>query len=162
MSKQKGFMVTNRGLSPRVRLVLLGLAVAILVPSSGCMLLDLSGKSAMDELVSNGTDSSYTVMIKGDKPATKEISEGMTLQKVLQECGAIKRFGRMDVVVQRVIPGKQMRHRLSVDFDPKKRRIPFEQDYTVHPNDIVTIVPDNSTHLDRMVDSITGVLNVKR
>ena len=43
----------------------------------------------------------------------------------------------MEIVVKRMIPGKKIRHRLKVDYDSKKKRVPYDQDYTIYPNDIV-------------------------
>lgn len=129
----------------------------LLLTSTGCMLFQ-PGKSANDSnLLPQGTGKSYTVLLKGSKPQTHEITEGMTVQNVIDATGAQRKFGKMEIVVKRQLPGKQIRHRLNVDYDPKKKRVPYDQDYTVHPNDIILIAPDTSTQIDKAFDALSNV-----
>ena len=128
-----------------------------MIMSSGCLLSRPANKVADKNLLPQPTGSSYTVLVKGSKPETRVITEGMTVQGVLDATPARKRFGKMEIVVKRVIPGKATRHQLKVDYDAKKKRIPYDQDYTIYPNDIVLISPDNTTQLDKMMDAMSGV-----
>lgn len=133
------------------------LCVGVLL-STGCVLFSPGRKAGDQNLLPKGTGNSYTVLLKGSKPATKEITEGMTVQDVLESSGATKRFGKMHVVIKRVIPGKQIRHKLPIDYEVKKRRVSYDQNYAIHPNDIVLVAPDKTTQLDKMVDALAGVL----
>lgn len=99
------------------------------------------------------------MMLKGSKPETKELRQGMLVEHVLIDSGALTKFGKMDIVLKRVIPGRQERHRLDVDFDSAKKKVKEEQNYAIHPNDILIISPDNSTQLDKVIDSLSGVLS---
>jgi len=104
------------------------------------------------------TGTTYTVMLKGSKPETKELRRGMLVEHVLIDSGAIKKFGKMDVAIKRMIPGKGLRHRLDVEFDSAKKKVKEEENYAIHPNDIIIVTPDNSTQLDKVIDSLSGVL----
>lgn len=132
---------------------------SILVASStGCTLFPDGKPADVSQLLPETTGASYTVMLKGSKPETKELRQGMLVEHVLIDSGALKKFGKMDIVLKRVIPGKQGRHRLDVDFDSAKKKVKEEQNYAIHPNDIIIISPDNSTQLDKVIDSLSGVL----
>lgn len=148
-------------LSNRYYLMLILLVSMTPVFSTGCMLISPDGKN-LDEVVGKPTGNSFTVMLKGMKPETMEITEGMRVQDVLNSSGAIKRYGKMDIVVSRMLVDKGRRFRMEVDYDPAKKRIPFEQDYVIHANDIVMIQPDNTTQFDKVVDSLSGVLGRSR
>ena len=142
----------------KLKLISTTVLTVLFVFSSGCMLFQPEKTAQNANLLPKGTGNSYTVLLKGSKPQTLEITEGMTVQSVLDNTGAKKRFGKMDIVVKRMIPGKQFRHNLPVDYDAGKKRVPYDQDYTIHPNDIVLISPDNTTQLDKVVDALSGVL----
>lgn len=124
---------------------------------SGCNLFGPEKRSETASLLPRDTGSTFTVMLKGSKPETMEITEGMTVQGVIDSTNARKKIGGMDIVIKRMVPGKQIRHNLKVDYDNKKKRVPFDQDYTIYPNDIVMISPGNNTQLDKMVDTLSGV-----
>lgn len=147
--------------NPIARRTLLGATVfSSLLPllSSGCILFPNGDPTDVSKLLPETTGASYTVMLKGSKPETKELRQNMLVEHALIESGALKKFGKMDIVVKRVIQGKQGRHRLDVDFDSATRKVKEEQNYAIHPNDIVIISPDNSTQLDKVIDSLSGVL----
>ena len=148
----KGFSVQKLRLS-----LSLVFGLLLVFTSTGCMLFQPGASSKDSNLLPQGTGSSYTVLLKGSKPLTQEITEGMTVQSVIENTGAQRKFGKMEVVIKRQLPGKQVRHRLNVDYDPKKKRVPYDQDYTIHPNDIVLIAPDTTTQLDKVVDALSGV-----
>lgn len=140
---------------------LLLLGIAGLVFGAGCNLIGVGTGSGDSSLLPKETQGTYTVMLKGSKPETRPITEGLTVQGVIESTRAHKKFGKMDVVVKRAVPGHPQRHNLKVDYDKNKQRVPYEQDYAIHPNDIVMIAPNNTTQLDKVVDALSGVLGKK-
>ena len=133
-----------------------------LVGSVGCNLIGPGKNGGEASLLPKETQNTYTVMLKGFKPETKPITEGMTVQGVIEDSGAKRKFGKMDIVIKRMVPGKPQRHNLKVDYDRGKKRVPYDQDYSIYPNDIVMISPDNTTQLDKVVDALSGVLGGKK
>ena len=129
-----------------------------LLTASGCSLFGTGKGSGDANLLPRETQDTYTVLLKGSKPETRQITEGMTVQGVVDTSKARKKFGNLSIVIKRVVPGKQVRHNLKVDFDTKKKRIPYDQDYTIHPNDIVLISPNKTNQLDKVVDALSGVI----
>ena len=135
---------------------LLLLAFTLLVATTGCHLISPPSDAKFQE-ITGGQGSTYTVLLKGSKPEARAIQQGMTVQDVLEQSGATKRWKRLRVLVKRVIPGKQMRHRLEVDYDVNERRVPFEQDYAILPNDIILVAPDQTSQFAKTVDKLSGV-----
>lgn len=131
--------------------------VLFCISQTGCMLFGSGHAKTDSNLLPQKTGQSFTVMMKGSKPVTLEITEGLTVQDAVEMSGAKRKYGDMSIVIKRVIPGKHLRHKLKVDFDAGKKRVPYDQDYSIYPNDIVLIAPESSVPLEKVADIFSGV-----
>ena len=78
-----------------------------------------------------------------------------TVQKVLENGGALKKFRKVKVEIQRPLVTGQT-HILPCEYDIATRRINPQFDYAVLPGDKVVVTEDSSTILEDMVRRAMG------
>jgi hypothetical protein len=80
------------------------------------------------------------------------LTQTMLVQDALKGSGAISRFRRMDIVlVRQTSDGKKVR--LPVKYDVAKRHVVDSNNYAMYAGDWLEVTEDNSTMLDRMLES---------
>ena len=92
------------------------------------------------------------------------LSEGATVQTVLDQSKAMKRFRRMNVYVLRkpAMDGKSPREpqKMSVEFKRSGRQVEFDHDYALHPNDRIVVEENTSSMVDDMVGTMADALGI--
>ena len=94
---------------------------------------------------------------EGKKPEARQAAlEGeVYVQQVLEKSGAMKRFRRMNIEVVRTTP-QGNRHKMAVAFDRAARKIEPQNNYCLHPGDVIVVSEDSSTIIDDMLQSVSG------
>lgn len=79
------------------------------------------------------------------------ITERMTVQDVLAEADAIRRFGKIEVEVHRVSRQSRRMMKLPVNYETRERRVSYEQNYAILPNDRIVVRHAESSPLDSIL-----------
>jgi hypothetical protein len=129
-----------------------------LASSVGCSTLH-SGTDLMLASSSPAADDPQAMVVVELRDGKKEreylrapLTDTMLVQDALKGSGAIARFHRMDIMLVRETPegGKV---RLPVKFDTVRRQVVDTNNYAMHAGDWLEVTEDNSTMVDRMIDS---------
>jgi hypothetical protein len=116
--------------------------------------------AAPETVAQNGP--SYTVEIRREGYTTQTVRvphQGEThLQDALEKSGATKKIKRMELYILRPAPQGGPRQRLTAIYDAGERRVAWESDYAVFPDDHVVVIEDASTEFDHLVDRLLGPL----
>lgn len=84
-----------------------------------------------------------------------EIDGPVTVQTALDRSGAIEKFKNMDVTVLRVVKESGQPLKLPVDYQGSKKMVRPEQDYALHPNDVIVVSAQSKNALDKFVDTFS-------
>jgi hypothetical protein len=136
-----------------LRATLLG---ALLALATGCATLhtkadrEIVAANALGECqVELTSSSSKTTVVK------VPVGADATVQKVLEQSGALRKFSRVELVLARALPDGNW-HRMDVDYDRRQRLVQSETDYHVRPGDRLLVKEDPSTILDDMLEASLG------
>jgi len=150
------------------RLTLLGF-VAVLSSFVGCSMFQEQATPKLTAEVTPGSApagppaAKYVVEIRPnkDKPQAveKTLTETVHVQTALEQSGALKKFDRATVDVYRQLPSGGW-HKMSLEFDKDKHRIPPEYDYAVLPGDRIIVTEDISTIWDDMMERTLRPLGI--
>ncbi|MEM7457399.1 MAG: hypothetical protein AAF456_23900 [Planctomycetota bacterium] len=139
-------------------------AVLLLTASPGCS--TFGPMSADRELpagnMSVGAENGgYTVYLSGARnmdPYHGVISTDMenptTVQMALHASGAIDKFNAMTVNVVRTVAETGQQLRMPVDYVSREKAVRMEQDYTLHPGDVISVKMKASGAMDEVLDSL--------
>ena len=150
----------------RARLLQTFAFAGLFILSAGCNALNSNQLSQWNNATPNpvastppAPGSTFTVEFhaEGRKPEARQVTlEGEAyVQQALEKSGATKRYSRMNIDIVRMTPqGK--RHKMAVAFDSGARRIEPQNNYFLHPGDVIVVTEDPSTIIDDMYQSVTG------
>lgn len=69
------------------------------------------------------------------------VSEGMTVQNVLEKSGAAKKIRAPQIDLVRKVPDQYQPLRMRSEYKPGTRRVKYEEDYAIHPGDRILVRP---------------------
>ena len=75
------------------------------------------------------------------------VDDSTTVQKVLEDSGAVSKFRSMEIEVLRKVPENGRTLRMQVSYDVKHKRVQPEQNYAIRPGDHVVVRPASSSPL---------------
>lgn len=87
----------------------------------------------------------------------RSLAESTTVQQMLVQSGANKKYGRFEVELLRPLKDGSS-HRIPCEYDRATRQINPENDYALMPGDRVIVKEDPSTIIDDMMRSAGGNL----
>jgi hypothetical protein len=137
------------------------LTASLCVCLSGCSTLSpLTGKAVPADSQTSVPTETFTVEMRGLMQQPK-IYEGMldgpiTVQTVLEEFGAIKKFRNMEITILRVVKESGRGLKMPIKYNPRDRAVTPEQDYAILPNDRIVIEPSSNSTLAKMVNSLNS------
>ena len=145
--------------SLRIRSGILSIfAILAVAATTGCSTLQAGPDLTLDPQMSKPTDPQAMVVVElrdGKKKSEylrAPLTETMLVQDALKGSGAITRFRRMNIVLVREAPdGTKIR--LPVKYDMTRQQVVDTNNYAMHAGDWLEVTKDNSTMLDRMVES---------
>ena len=85
-----------------------------------------------------------------------DIDGPITIQTVLERSGATKKFRNVDVTLVRKVKESGRELRLPCDYQTRSKRVLPEQDYAIHPGDVIFIQASTRNPLDKIVDAISA------
>ncbi len=135
------------------RLLTLVIAPIVLCGATGCQLM--SGNGSFSGELPTGQDpngqanaSMVTVELypfRGRMQRKKlPLNEMMSVQRALEQSGAIDRFRKMKFVVVRTDPKTGRQIKMGGDYQPERRHVAVSDDYALHPGDRVLVKEDLS------------------
>lgn len=114
-------------------LLLLGVCLSV-----GCQVFPQKDSAAETTMVAESRGK-YLVEVKplgrSGRTETFELTGDHTVSHALKEVGIGKRRGTYEIELMRTNPQTGQRHKMMVTYDPAKRSVPVEQDYSIYPND---------------------------
>lgn len=87
----------------------------------------------------------------------RALTEATTVQQMLVQSGAFKKYRRIEVEVIRPLPNGGA-HKIPCEYDRETRQINPESDYALMPGDRVIVKEDPSTIVDDIMRSAGGDL----
>lgn len=87
----------------------------------------------------------------------RPLTEATTVQQMLVQSGAMKKYRRIEVEVIRPLPHGGA-HKIPCEYDRETRQINPENDYALMPGDRVVVKEDASTIIDDIMSSASGNL----
>ena len=87
----------------------------------------------------------------------RPLTEATTVQQMLVQSGAMKKYRRIEVEVIRPLPNGGA-HKIPCEYDRETRQINPENDYALMPGDRVMVKEDPSTIVDDIMRSAGGNL----
>ncbi len=84
------------------------------------------------------------------------IQQPMTVQDVLVESKAIKKYRNMEISILRQLPDKPRPIRMDVDFQASQRKVVDAQNYAIHPGDRILIRPKDDTLIGNLLNKAMG------
>ena len=87
----------------------------------------------------------------------RSLTEPTTVQQMLVQSGAVKKYGRIEVELLRPLPNGGS-HRIPCEYDRATKQINPENDYALMPGDRVVVKEDASTVIDDIMRSAGGSL----
>lgn len=125
---------------------------------SGCNLIPKADDAELPAAaVESSADHYYVEMHKGfgeAKVFKGTIDKPTTVQNALEQSGAQKQFAAMSVDVMRQLPNGTVL-KLPVEFKSGKK-VKYEQDYALHPEDRIVVKSKSGSALDKLVDNVLG------
>lgn len=137
------------------------LTASLCVCLTGCSTLSQLGKKTVPTAPEHSsTPETFIVEIRGvmQKPKVYEatLDGPITVQTVLEEFGAIKKFKNMEITILRRVEETGHPLKLTADYKPRKKAVTPEQDYAILPKDRIVIEPSSSSTLAKMVNSLSS------
>lgn len=126
---------------------------------SGCASLG-SSKNDVSSTTALGECQVEFHMASGAKPKSKAVTvyDDSTVQKVLEQSGAMRKFGRMDLELARALPNGNW-HKMKIDYNTRGKQVESATDYHVQPGDRLIVKENTSTIIDDMLESSLGPLS---
>lgn len=137
------------------------LTALLCVCLSGCSTLTPLGKKTVPT-VSEPSSAPETFIVEMrsvmQKPKIYEaaLDGPITVQTVLEEFGAVKKFKNMEITILRVVEETGHPLKLTADYKPRKKAVTPEQDYAILPKDRIVIEPSSNSTLAKMVNSLSS------
>lgn len=152
-------MVTKSKLHLIPLAILFGLGIVFC--GSGCSTLQIGnyGQTVPADTGTTNSAETYEVRMQGKfhkGVGYRGVIDGpITVQTALERSGAIEKFRAMDITVMRVVKESGKPLKLPVVYSGSKKTVRPEQDYALHPNDIIMVNAQTKNPLDKFVSSIT-------
>ena len=152
-----------------MRLHSTALSIGLVVSTmAGCASLGTPKPDARAELSQSGTpapDTANTPTVnlifqpENGRPERLEqaLTDATTVQQMLVQSGSFKKYRRIEVEIDRPLPGGGF-HKIPCEYDRETRQINPESDYALMPGDRVIISEDTSTIIDDMMRAASGNL----
>ncbi len=121
---------------------------------SGCASLK-RGDDAVDMAQATPQQTFFVEVREGnDEPLVKQlpISEPLVVQDVLEKTGVQSEFRKMDIVLERPVPGQLQPLRLDVEYNPSTKMAESQMNYAIRPGDRIIVTEDRSTVLDDIME----------
>jgi hypothetical protein len=137
--------------------LMLGMSI---LTSTGCLggLGQTAANLPTEPAPSEPTDSYRIDMIGAFSKTTSlqgEIDGPITVQEVLVNSGATKKFRNMDVVIYRTVEESGRLLKLVVDYVPRTKSVKPELNYAIRPNDRIIVQSRTTTAIDKVINSIS-------
>ena len=141
--------------------VFASLGLSLFLLSSGCTLYNPTKTSMGEQAIPvSKTANQYAVHMKdwrGDAKVYRGVfEESITVDDALVAAGAKRKYRSMEIDVMRRDPKSGRMIKLAADYDTRKKRIKFEQDYAVHPGDQIVVRPKSGGAMEKLVHSVFG------
>ncbi len=135
--------------------------VAVCVLAQGCSTLPNSTSiSEAETAAAVASGQFYTVRMEtngGQAQVVQQPIEGaMTLQDALLQSGATKKFRNMQVDLYRTNSNTGDSIKMAIEYEPKTKSVPVEQDYALHPGDRILVRPRETKPLDEFMKAFGG------
>ena len=142
------------------------LLIVLVSATAGCSITNskkpksLAGITGPDGQQANHGTCTVEFHRGGSKPSQLQIplSDATTVQQVLVESRATKKFKKMNINVLRVDELTGRKVKMGVEYLPEKRHVVPHYDYVVRANDRVVVTEDNSSALDNVLGTFTKIL----
>ncbi|MFN0021035.1 MAG: hypothetical protein ACKVP0_22480 [Pirellulaceae bacterium] len=122
---------------------------------------DLSKTGTPGTEAANANTDKVEVIFQPDRGQAERLerplTEATTVQQMLVQTGALKKYRRIEVEVMRPLPNGGA-HKIPCEYDRETRQINPESDYALMPGDRVIIKEDASTIVDDIMQSAGGNL----
>ena len=136
---------------------------AVVLFASGCHSLQVKGpaQAQLGEPVPQAP--TFIVEVregKSQKSRVKQLplTEPLTIQDLLEKTGTLSEFTRMNITIERRVPGQRYPLKLQVPFDPASRHVAMASNYAVHPGDRIIIAEDARTIIERLMDQAIDMM----
>ncbi len=134
------------------------LAILTVAATTGCTALQGGPDLMLDPRTHEPTDPQAMVVVElrdggqDSEYLRAPLTDTMLVQDALKGSGATRRFRRMNIVLVRQAPdGTKIR--LPVKYDVNRQQVVDTNNYAMHAGDWLEVTKDNSTMLDRMLES---------
>ncbi len=148
----------------RRRLCLVFFSAVTAVSMTGCQPLHFGGP-ATAELAPQPDPSVPTFLVEvregtAQKSRTRQLplAEPLTVQDVLKKTGVLSQFTRMNITIERPVPGRPAPLKLEIPFSVATRSVDPGRDYAIRPGDRLIIAEDTRTLIDRLFDQAFGMM----
>ena len=136
-------------------LICAAIAVAA-ISFSGCKPITIAKSQ---EIVIPPGSPQYVVQMKGEgwkknSVIKAALTDGMTIDDVLDSSKAKQKFRNMEIQIVRRVPESGSFVKLPVDYRAKNKKVPVEQNYSIHADDQIVIRQVVETPMDQFVDSM--------
>jgi hypothetical protein len=88
-----------------------------------------------------------------------DITEPLSVQDALEAAGAPSKFRGMKITLGRVVKDAGQLLKLPIDYEVSTKSIRPEQNYQVLPGDTITVSPNRSGSIEKVIESLTGGIN---
>jgi hypothetical protein len=88
------------------------------------------------------------------------LDKPLTVQEALKQCGALRKFRREEIFLERTVPQAGRTHRMPINFDRAEQAVTAETDYALYPGDRLIVKEDTTTVFDDTLKSVTNSLGV--
>ncbi len=127
--------------------------------ATGCHSLQTTnpaGKAQLSQTAAANVPTFFVEVREGtqEKGRVKQLplSEPLTVQQLLEKTGTLSQFNRMNITIERPVPGQRMPLKLEIPFDVGSHAVVAGNDYAIRPGDRVIIAEDSRTMVDRFLD----------
>ena len=152
-------MVTNNKLQILAIALLLGLGIVFC--GSGCSTLQIANPNNALPTASSAKQSfgEYQVRLQSHfgkgKTFQGPIDGPITVQTALERSGAVEEYRAMEITLMRVVKENGQPLKLPVIYRGSKKTVRPEQDYALHPNDVIVVTAKSNNPLDKFVNALS-------
>ena len=77
------------------------------------------------------------------------------MQTALERSGAVEEYRAMEITLMRVVKENGQPLKLPVIYRGSKKTVRPEQDYALHPNDVIVVTAKSNNPLDKFVNALS-------
>lgn len=83
-----------------------------------------------------------------------ELDGNLTVQQALERSGATKKYRGMNIGLFRFVKESGRPLKLPVEYKYRNKQVSPDQNYALHPEDRIVVMPKSSSPLDKVMDSL--------